>query len=227
MSAERQPLDRAALSRPRALLFDWDSTLVDNWKSIEEALNTTLVAMGHAPWTTEEIRARVRESMRESFPRLFGDRWEEAKKIFYDTIMARHLDHLAALPGADDLLRALSADGYYLGVVSNKTGSILRREAAHLGWDVLFKQLVGAGDAPQDKPHSAPVALALSGSGVEPGRDVWFVGDTAIDMTCARRAGCAPILVAGAGAEHDDFSSAPPDYQVLNCVELLALVRML
>ena len=33
-----------ALTRPRALLFDWDSTLVDNWRSIETALNATLVA---------------------------------------------------------------------------------------------------------------------------------------------------------------------------------------
>ncbi|HEY6335247.1 MAG TPA: hypothetical protein VI113_05115, partial [Alphaproteobacteria bacterium] len=56
---EKDDLSRGptALTRPRALLFDWDSTLVDNWRSIETALNATLVAMGHAPWTAEETRA--------------------------------------------------------------------------------------------------------------------------------------------------------------------------
>jgi phosphoglycolate phosphatase len=35
-----------------------------------------------------------------------------------------------------------------LGVVSNKRGYLLRREAAHLGWMSLFHRLVGANDAP-------------------------------------------------------------------------------
>lgn len=215
------------LTRPRALLFDWDSTLVNNWKCIEEAINTTLVAMDHPPWTSEEIRARVRESMRESFPRLFGERWESAKRIFYEAIRLRHLLNLEALPGAEDLLKDLAEDGLYLGVVSNKTGEFLRREVNHLGWDRYFRCVVGAGDAVRDKPDPAPVALALEGSGIEPGRDVWFVGDTALDMLCARNAGCIPILVTGQGQGMDDFSPAPPACEFANCFELRALVRRL
>jgi phosphoglycolate phosphatase len=214
-----------ALTRPRALLFDWDSTLVDNWRSIETALNATLVAMGHAPWTAEETRARLRASMRESFPRLFGSRWEEAKQIFYDGINASHLEHLTPLPGAAEMLNDLAESGLYLGVVSNKTGSILRREAAHLGWDRFFGRVIGAGDALRDKPDPAPVFMALEGSEVRPGAAVWFVGDTAIDVDCARNANCTSILVAGQGHGRDDFSNSRPDYEVLSCIELSALVR--
>src|SRR4029079_2421978 len=43
--------DRVALRPPRAVLFDWDNTLVDNWATITEAFNATLTAMGHRPWT--------------------------------------------------------------------------------------------------------------------------------------------------------------------------------
>ena len=32
-------------ARPRALLLDWDNTLVDSWEGIRDALNTALVAM--------------------------------------------------------------------------------------------------------------------------------------------------------------------------------------
>jgi phosphoglycolate phosphatase len=77
--------DRVALRPPRAVLFDWDNTLVDNWATITEAFNATLTAMGHRPWTIEETRARVRASLRDSFPKLFGERWEEAKRIYIDT----------------------------------------------------------------------------------------------------------------------------------------------
>jgi len=217
----------AALARPQALLFDWDSTLVDNWASIEAAINTTLAAMGYAPWSKDEVRVRVRASLRDSFPALFGDRWAEARQIFYDTIHARHLETVAALPGADALLAGLAEEGLYLGVVSNKTGALLRREAAHLGWSGYFGRLVGAGDAVRDKPDPAPVALALSESGIEPGPNVWFVGDTALDMQCARAAGCRAVLVQGQGAGIDDFSLSPPDLEVADRLELLALVRRL
>lgn len=217
----------ASLARPRALLFDWDSTLVDNWGSIEQALNATLIAMGHEPWTTEETRARVRESMRESFPRLFGERWPEARKIFYDSYLARHLEFLRPLPGAAEMLAELSAAGICLGVVSNKTGPVLRKEAASLGWDAHFRRLVGAGDAVRDKPDPAPVALALDGTGIGPGPEVWFVGDTALDMACAVNACCLPVLLAGEGLGRDDFSAAPPALQLENCMALSALVRRL
>jgi phosphoglycolate phosphatase len=219
-------LGRAArLARPRAILFDWDSTLVDTWRSIEAALNATLVAMGHAPWSAEEMRGRVRESMRESFPRLFGQRWPEARRIFYNAYLAAHLDHLLPLPGAGELLADLAAQGFYLAVVSNKTGPVLRKEAAHLGWERHFRRLVGAGDAPRDKPDPAPVALALEASGIAPGPEVWFVGDTALDMVCAASAGCVPVLIAGEGRGRDDFTAAPPACELENCKALNALVR--
>lgn len=223
--AARQP--GRELRRPRAILFDWDSTLVDNWGSIGKAINATLVAMGHRPWRAEETRARVRESMRDSFPKMFGDRWPEARKIFYEAYSEAHLAHLVPLPGAAEMLAEFAAGRFYLAVVSNKTGALLREEAAHLGWQPYFGRLIGAGDAARDKPDPAPIALALSGSGIAPGREVWYVGDTALDMACAIRAGCVPILLSGEGEGHDDFSACPPEREVANCQALCALVRTL
>ena len=152
------------LPRPRAILFDWDNTLVDSWGVIHGAINATQLAMGHVPWTFEETRAKVRASARDAFPKMFGDRWEEAQKIFYETFQTTHLERLREMPGAGDLLTALSDAGVYLGVVSNKQGRYLRAEAEHLGWSRHFGQLVGATDAPRDKPAVDPVDMALAGS---------------------------------------------------------------
>ena len=57
---------------PRAILFDWDNTLVDSWPTILDALNTTFEAFDMAPWSMIEARERVRHSMRDSFPKLFA-----------------------------------------------------------------------------------------------------------------------------------------------------------
>lgn len=215
-----------SLTRPEAVLFDWDNTLVDTWGVIHEALSSTFDAMEHPPWTLEQTRERVHRSLRETFPELFGDRWEEAQQIFYDRYQAIHLIKLEILPGSTELIEALKANGVYLGVVSNKAGKNLRSEASHLGWDGFFSRLVGATDAPRDKPAREPVELAL-GPDIEPGPNVWFVGDTPIDMECAHATGCVAILVRDDVPTENEFGAFFPHHHFRDCEKLASLVRSL
>jgi len=203
------PKDAVAMLPPRAILFDWDNTLVDSWATIHEALNFLMRAMGQLEWSLAETRERVRLSLRDTFPILFGQRWEEAQGIYLDKFREIHLDRLSPLPGREALLRALAKEEMFLGVVSNKTGELLRREVARLGWSDFFGSIVGAGDAAADKPASDPVHLALSTSGVPAGEEVWFVGDTAIDMDCALNRGCIAVLL-GDGAAPEEFARFAP-----------------
>ena len=53
------------LTLPKAVIFDWDNTLVDSWPVIHHALNETLEAYGKPLWTLEETKDRVRHSMRD------------------------------------------------------------------------------------------------------------------------------------------------------------------
>ena len=215
------------LSRPRAVLFDWDNTLVDSWATIADALNTTLQTFGHAPWTMAEVKTRVRKSMRESFPTLFGARADEATQVFYRRFEAIHTANLAPAPGAAEALAELAAAGFYLAVVSNKKGVYLRREVAHLGWAGYFGRLVGALDATNDKPALAPVLMALEGSGVAPGADVWIAGDTDIGLECARNAACVPILVRAYPPEAGEFPSHPPARHFPDCRALSNALKSL
>jgi phosphoglycolate phosphatase len=212
------------LVRPRAILFDWDNTLVDSWTTIHEALNAVMAAMEKPLWSLRETRERVRLSLRESFPLHFGERWEEARQIYLDVFRTIHLDRLSALPGCGELLRGLVADGIFLAVVSNKTGALLRREAEQLGWSGLFGSVIGAGDAAQDKPNPAPVALALEPSGVEAGERVWLVGDTGTDMECAYNSGCIPVLL-GSGANQQEFLRCEPRLVFPDGASLFHFVR--
>ena len=203
------------LTRPAAILFDWDNTLVDSWAVIHAALNETFAAMDHPSWTREETEARVRGSLRDTFPGMFGGRWQDAEKIFYDAFGRMHLKQLTPLPGAAELLRELSDAGLYLGVVSNKRGHFLRLEAAHLGWQAHFRRLAGAGDCARDKPHRDHVDHAL-GLGTESpgpvaGRAVWFVGDADVDMLCAKNAGCHSVLIRPSAPTAGEFDTAAPD----------------
>lgn len=209
-------------ARPKAILFDWDNTLVNTWPAIHDANNHTLVAMGHEPWSFEETLQRVRKSMRDSFPDLFGERWEEAARIFYARFEKSHITQLEPHEGAEKMLKSLHEKGYYLAVVSNKTGKYLREEADHLDWTKYFQSILGAGDAKHDKPNPAPVELSLKNSGISMGSDVWFVGDTDVDLECAHNSKCPGILLRSAPPEEGEFDAYPPSWYFSNCIEFAA-----
>jgi phosphoglycolate phosphatase len=222
-------LSRPRLARPTAVLFDWDNTLIDSWAVIHAALNETFTAMDHPHWTRDETEARVRGSLRDTFPTMFGERWLDAEKTFYGAFGRMHLEQLTPLPGAGDLLRELAAAGTYLGVVSNKRGHFLRLEAERLGWDRHFRQLAGAGDAVRDKPcrehvdHALGIGTAKAGPAAGP--DVWFVGDADIDIVCARNAGCRAILVRAQAPTTEELAVAAPDLHFPDLPALAAHIK--
>jgi phosphoglycolate phosphatase len=184
---------------PRVLLYDWDNTLVDGWAGITGALNAVFTAFAMPEWSVADTRARVRVSLRESFPVMFGGEWERARDIFYAALEQQHLQHVRPMLGAADALAAGAA--WPQGVVSNKAGRYLRAEVVHLGWSGHFGTVVGAGDAPADKPDPAPILLALDNLGHVADGSVWYLGDNALDMVTARAAGVTAVLVGD--ASHD------------------------
>lgn len=209
---------------PRAILFDWDNTLVDTWGVIHESMNVTLRYMGRDQWTIEETKKNVRKALREAFPDLFGDRWEEARDVFYKRFHAIHLERLEIKTGASDLLEFLVKKQIFLGVVSNKSGCSLRSEVNYLGWSRYFRSLVGASDAARDKPARDPVDLALRSSEVNAGREVWFVGDTDVDIQCAHTSGCVPILISELSSEERGPKDSRPEMTFTNLEGFMALV---
>ena len=211
------------LPRPKALLFDWDSTLVDNWTAIHAAMNVTLCRFRQETWTVEQCKARVKTSLRDAFPRLFAGQSDLALQTYLDAYERIHLQHLAEMPAAGAMLDAAQEIGLYLGIVSNKTGPNLRQEVEHLGWTPRFSRIVGATDALRDKPAPDPVHLALGNSGVSPGPDVWFIGDTDIDMLCARASGCTGILL-NLEAPSAEMAAAGPAHHVPDCAGFARLL---
>lgn len=214
------------LSKPSAILFDWDDTIVDTWPVVRAAVNSTLVAMGKAAWTEEEARANLGPPARVLFTRLFGeDRWREADEIYISAYTENIAANLRVHEQAEEVLKLLSASRTYMAVVSAKRGPVLRQEAAHLGFDRYFKALVGAGDAEKDKPDPASVLLALRGSGITPGPAVWLVGDSHTDMLCAHSAGCTPVLLETKPPAAESLLAHPPALRLKSHLDLLNLLQ--
>ncbi|MBA3813011.1 MAG: HAD family hydrolase [Alphaproteobacteria bacterium] len=207
---------------PKAILFDWDNTLVDTWRTVFDAMNVAREAVDRSSFTIEEFWQRPHNSMRDTAVELFGEHVEKGMQIFYEFVEKSHLQTIRVLEGAEALLNDLKSQGIYVGVVSNKDGPHLRKEVTHLGWDPHFRRIIGARDTKEDKPSSIPVLAALQGSMIAPSHDVWFVGDSIVDVHCARVSGCIPIVVGeGEASQQDDIVHAK------DCSGLMELLKKL
>jgi phosphoglycolate phosphatase len=210
------------MQKPDAVIFDWDDTIVDTWQVVRSAINTTLEAFGHRPWSEDEARKRIGPPARVLFSGLFGeDKWQDADKIYIEAYKAHITAHIRLHDGARETLEKLHAAGIPMAVVSTKRGALLRTEAAQLGLDRFFIRLVGAGDAPADKPDAAAVLFALENTQISPSKKVLFIGDSATDMMTAKNANCTGILIETKPPAEESLAAHQPQHRVKNHAQLV------
>ena len=205
---------------PKAIIFDWDSTLVDNWQSIANALNATLIEMGKTPWTTTQVRQNSKNSARDAFPRIFGDQWKDALDFFYKAFRELHLTGIQPLPGAEKLLQFLREERIYSGIISNKNGGFLRNEIKKFHSDKYFDNVLGATDLNVDKPSKEIIDALLKQTKIPPSKSVWFIGDAIVDLECAYMANCTPILVETGLITKEEATKWPPYKIFPSCIEV-------
>lgn len=218
---------KRTIEKPRFILFDWDGTLVDSLPGIFAAHNYVRKILGHREWSWDEYKLHMRSSSRELYPKLYGDRADEAIDILYEYYGTHHLAGLEVLPYAAELLALVEKMKLPMGVVSNKKHEMLLREAAHLGWDRYFAgAMIGAGAASRDKPAADPVTMALKIMNIVPQKgQVWYVGDTITDMQTAQAADCLAVLVLNGESKDDLISEFSPYLVVQDCRELAHILK--
>ena len=206
---------------PKAILFDWDNTLVNNWEPIFIAYKETLKKLGLKKKSRREIIKNAKYSLRETFPRVFKDDWKKAKKIFYVVFKKIHLQKIKPIPKVEKILKIIKEKKITCGVISNKDGNVLRKEINKLGWKKYFKILVGANEAKKDKPSKYPLLLALNKISLKPNKNIWYVGDNEIDVEFAKKNKCSSIFIENKMFKKKDLKQKPD--LILKKIEALEL----
>jgi phosphoglycolate phosphatase len=185
----------------RAAVFDLDGTLADTAPDLIGAANAIARAQGWPPLDPDADRVAAGHGGRALIRRAMAGaglddtaRAEALYPAFLDVYRARIADETRLFPGAIDCLDALAAEGWRLGVCTNKPEALARLLLERLGVADRFGALVGADTLPVRKPDPATLAETVARLGARRDRAV-LVGDTATDRETARRAGAPCILV--------------------------------
>lgn len=185
-------MQMSSLIWPKAVLFDWDNTLLDSMALTLKGFNSVRSHFSLPPLT----RSCMHRLPATSLPELFRQWLSHDAEIDHGINIFHHSlkDQRSPLfPQTEPLLAWLHQLSVPMAVVSNKEGHKLRKEITHWNLSHLFFAVVGAGDTIENKPSPAPVWHALQQANLTASSHVWFVGDSLIDMEAAHHSGCLPI----------------------------------
>lgn len=202
---------RGAMPAPngfRAVLFDWDGTLVDSAQRTYRCYVRVFSAygIGYDEAAFERTYSpdwyRTYEDVG-----LARDHWPEADARWlscYDTETSR------LVAGAQEMLERLAAAGLAQGLVSSGDGSRVRREIQALGLEQYFGAVVCGGETARRKPDPEPLLVALGQLSIPPAAAA-YVGDSPEDVAMAKAAGVFAVGIPGGFPNREALAASRPD----------------
>lgn len=175
----------------KAVFFDWDNTLVDAWPVLLAATNITRQKFGLETVSLAQIKILARQSTREGFPKTYGENWQQAQNIFYNAIN-ENAKLLKIFPQTPSLLHKLKSAGIKTALISNKLNTLLHSEVQEM--NLQFDIVLGAGDAPKDKPHPEMGIVALKKLNLQT-NEVIYIGDSVTDWLFAKSLNIPAIAI--------------------------------
>jgi phosphoglycolate phosphatase len=182
----------------RLAIFDCDGTLVDSQINICTAMADAFADAGLALPDPAAVRRIVGLSLPEAIAVLAPEAdaagiAERYKSCFHRMRLEGRVEE-PLYEGVAEMLDAMEAAGWLLGVATGKSDRGLRLLLEHHGLAHRFVTLQTA-DRHPSKPHPAMIEQALADAGAERIHAV-MIGDTSFDIAMAHNAGVRAIGVA-------------------------------
>ena len=192
----------------RAVLFDWDGTLVDSAEASFRCYEAVLAFFG-IPFDRARFQQTYSPNWYKTYKAL-GLReglWGEA-----DERWTQHYEQEASqlIPGARDALDRLQGAGLQQGLVTSGNRQRVARDLRALSMDTFFRAVVCAEDVQERKPHPEGVFLALGRMGLA-AEEVAYVGDSPEDVEMARAAGIYAVGIPGGFPNREALRASAPD----------------
>lgn len=207
----------------RTVIFDLDGTLADTSGDLLAAANCCFESMGMAVRLKPETDAGValrggramlsrgieRETGKPADPAVLDVQYQPLIEAYGRAIAV----HTKLYPGVMDAIEQLRADGFAVGICTNKPEHLAEQLMTELGVRDAFGSLVGADTLSVRKPDPEPFFEAVRRCGGDVTR-ACLIGDTVTDHKTARAAGVPSVLVTfgpGASAGQADIRALKPD----------------
>jgi len=198
------------------VVFDLDGTLVDSIGDLHAIAAAVLAEHGLRPLPLETVAGFVGAGIPALVERCFAAAGRPLDGPALRLAVTRYQALYAAAPaaftrpyqGVAEAIATLQADGFALGVCTNKAEAISRAVLDAVGLGPHFGAVVGGDTLPVRKPDPAMLRAAAEALGV-PLEAVIYVGDSETDAATAEAAG-VPLLLFTRGYRKASVESLRP-----------------
>lgn len=192
----------------KAVLFDWDGTLLDSYPAGYHASITVLRHIG-IDMDRERFLDTYSPNWYESYRRLGvpESEWRNCDRLWRKTYADQTKELFGFVP---ELLERLAEAGYRLGLVTSGDRDRVHEELERFRIKALFSAIVCFEDTKEKKPHPAPLTRALAGLALEGAHSV-YVGDRPEDIEMGRKVGAFTVGVESEYGPRDVLERAAPD----------------
>ena len=200
----QQP-ERMGRNRVKAVVFDFDGTLVDTVRPLAEAW-ARAASMLNIRKTPEEIEEYVGLAGPEiSLKITNGDEAKavELRRLKDEIYESEYVNRIRLFEDVEPFLRMLKEKGLKIAVASSQTTRRLKKYLSLLGVLKMVDALVGSDTVIRRKPAPDVFLKAAELLGVKP-EECFAVGDTCFDSESAKSAGMRFILVSRKGTRCED-----------------------
>lgn len=209
-----QRMSETHVALPIGLIFDLDGTLVDTLDDIADSLNLVLEESGRARLSRMHVRSIIGEGLTNLIRRASGvENPEELARLvarYRAVYRERMFVHTQPYPGIEDLLDALTERRIPMCVLSNKSHEFTVPMCGELLSRWSFVRVIGATDEATRKPDPRNALDLAQAMELEP-HQVWFVGDSNVDVHTGRNAGMRTIAVTWGLRDREELVAANPD----------------
>lgn len=205
------------------ILFDLDGTIIDSTDAILESFHHTFDVHKVIHAKDDEIKALVGYPLDVMFRDLGikeGEVWNfvATYKEHYRKISTQKTYLLSFAKEAIEMASEFAV----LGIVTTKTGEYSRILMENFGLMDYFEVLIGREDVENPKPHAEPILKAIDILDSKM-KEVWMIGDTKLDLICAKNAGVNSI---GVLSGYDSLETIEK-YTDIVCSDALEAVKFL
>lgn len=197
-----------------AVIFDLDGTLADTLDDIVASVNVALSRVGAPLRSREEVIGMIGEGAIKLTQRALGADHEhelhDALSHFAEHYRQHALDQTRLFDQIPEQLTRLHANGWRFAILSNKPHEFTAQCANALLTSWPFEAVCGANSDTPKKPDPA-VALSIVRQWNLPATEVYFVGDSTVDMQTARNAGMVPVACLWGYGDRRELLNEKPD----------------
>lgn len=213
-------------SRPIAVLFDLDGTLIDSVGLLLACVHHAFADFPGRRPTEEEWIAGIGTPLWSQMA-AYADSEGQVRELTgrYRAFQRERHDELTTLfPGTLEVVQRLAARGHPMAIVTSKSNEMMHRALEHTGIARYMASAIGADSCTAHKPDPYPVQLALRE--LDRGaHEAVFVGDSPHDMNAGNSAGVVTVAALWGPFTREQLRPTNPTHYLDHVAALPALVE--